>query len=75
MVWNPPSVLMIPVIGHSKLEFSAVPYHDRFSAITKQSQTRRKGGRVGGDSACLKLSWDRGQLTGKVHGIGGLGES
>ena len=25
----------------------------------RAAQTRRKGGRVGGDSACLKLSWDR----------------
>ena len=33
----------------------------------RAAQTRRKGGRVGGDSACLKLSWDRGDW-GKVKG-------
>ncbi len=57
----------------------AVPYHDRFSAIKKRkvqgcrslrftwATQRRKGGRRGGNSACLKLSWDR--------GTGSLGES
>ena len=33
----------------------------------RAAKTRRKGGQVGGDSACLKLSWDRGDW-GKVKG-------
>ena len=33
----------------------------------RAAQKRRKGGRMGGDSACLKLPWDRG-TGGKVKG-------